>query len=130
MSTDARTYRTVRLDGTLEDVVWSMSELAHNGDVLQWGCRSLMDNALASGACVCVCVCGAVTSSLREPQTRITSVDARREKVFELKGADLVIGAIRDKASDVAVLESAINCISALVLHGRFRLHRSASLNR
>ncbi len=42
-------YKEVKLDGTLEDVLRGMQEIAHNKDVLHWGLRAIMDYAKIDG---------------------------------------------------------------------------------
>ena len=42
-------YKEVKLDGTLEDVLRGMKEIAHNKDVLHWGLRAIMDYAKIDG---------------------------------------------------------------------------------
>lgn len=49
MSSGPHKYREIKLDGTLKDVVAGMSEFVRNADVMDWGCRALMDLATADG---------------------------------------------------------------------------------
>ncbi len=49
MSGGPHKYKEVKLDGTLNDVVKGMREFLRNADVMEWGCRALMDLAAADG---------------------------------------------------------------------------------
>ena len=46
----SHTYKEVKLDGTIVDVVSGMRELGRNADVIEWGCRAIMDYCLVNGA--------------------------------------------------------------------------------
>ena len=45
----ARVYKEVKLDGTIADVVAGMTDLGHNNDVIEWGCRAIMDFCTVTG---------------------------------------------------------------------------------
>eukprot|EP00042_Codosiga_hollandica_P026102 m.121453 g.121453 ORF g.121453 m.121453 type:complete len:750 (+) comp52094_c0_seq10:34-2283(+) len=82
-------YRDVRLDGNLTDVVQSMTELKHNADVMDWGCRSLMDLATA---------------------------DARNiSRIWEERGHERVLEGLVQFSANTTIICSALACITALI---------------
>ncbi len=107
-------YPTVRLDGTIGDVITSMGVFPANADVMDWGCRAIMDTAMVDG-----------THLQNTSQIVFTfmphvcyGIDVHRAKVDELGGVESVLQAMMNHPQAANVQEAAINCIAYLVLHG------------